>query len=70
MTALFLRACAITVIALALSGLANAKTFLDNTCKPGVSWQQCFNHCLQQTGAGGKDMANSCSRRCTRLGCR
>jgi hypothetical protein len=49
---------------------ASAETFLDKVCKPGVSWQMCFNKCVERSGAGSKDVTNSCGRRCTRLGCK
>jgi hypothetical protein len=35
-----------------------------------VTWQMCFNKCVERSGAGSKDVTNSCSRRCTRLGCK
>jgi hypothetical protein len=51
-------------------GAASAQTFLDRVCKPGVTWQMCFNKCVERSGAGSKDVTNSCGRRCTRLGCK
>jgi hypothetical protein len=53
-----------------LSTAASAETFLDKVCKPGATWQMCYNKCVQQSGAGSKDVANYCGRRCTRLGCK
>jgi hypothetical protein len=40
---------------------APAETFLDKVCKPGVTWQMCFNKCVERSGAGSKDVTNSCS---------
>ena len=53
-----------------ISNFASAETFLDKVCKPGATWQMCYNKCVQQSGAGSKDVANYCGRRCTRLGCK
>ena len=64
-----LRATASLGLAL-LSSAAFAETFLDKVCKPGATWQMCYNKCVQQSGAGSKDVANYCGRRCTRLGCK
>ena len=31
-----------------LSSAASAETFLDKVCKPGATWQMCYNKCVQQ----------------------
>ena len=69
MGGLILSAIAGLVLALMCSSVS-AETFLDKVCKPGVTWQMCFNKCIERSGAGSKDVTNSCSRRCTRLGYR
>ena len=37
-------------------------------CRPGMTWQMCYDKCIQRSGTARTDMMH-CSKRCTKRGC-
>jgi hypothetical protein len=37
-------------------------------CKPGMTWQMCYDKCINRSGTARTDMMH-CSKRCTKRGC-
>jgi hypothetical protein len=54
----------------AMSDEANAQTGQGRgrQCRPGMTWQMCYERCLQLSGTARTDMMH-CSQRCTKRGC-
>ena len=65
------RSLALAAIVLAIAGTptaASAQRGQGKQCRPGVTWQMCYERCIQKSGTARTDMMH-CSKRCTRRGC-
>ena len=55
-------------VVMAMPVAATAQRGQGKRCKPGMTWQMCYERCLQLSGTARTDMMH-CSNRCTKRGC-
>jgi hypothetical protein len=55
-------------VVMAMPVAASAQGGQGKRCKPGMTWQMCYERCLQLSGTARTDMMR-CSKRCTNRGC-